>query len=300
MSFLVQFRMYSNTFRLNFAVTQYTITTSSQPVAGGTTAGGGTFDGGSLRTVVATAAQGYRFVNWKENGTVVSTDASYPFTLNSHRTLVATFEALPCTHAWGAWSVATPATCATAGERSRLCNICGASEKETLAALGHDMPAAWTERAAAACEVAGEEFRKCTRCTFEETRAIAALAHAWGEWTVTKEPTVSADGEETRTCSLCGKEETRAIEKLPQVTGIVETRRTSLAQSTSATSLQAWTCHGLLRVTGLTVGETLRIYSASGALVHHSIATSGEADVPLRAQGVYIVHSGDNTVKVVF
>jgi hypothetical protein len=57
---------------------------------------------------------------------------------------------------------------------------------------------------------------------------------------------------------------------------------------------------GLLHVEGLTIGKTLSIYSASGSLVHQSVATSNEADIALKADGTYIIQSEDRTVKVVF
>jgi uncharacterized repeat protein (TIGR02543 family) len=64
--------------------------------------------------------------------------------------------------------------------------------------------------------------------------------------------------------------------------------------------LQAWIHNGLLHVSGLTAGETLSIYSAAGQLVYKGVAASEEADIPLRAQGVYIVQSGEKTVTVIF
>ena len=62
---------------------------------GGTVSGGGTFALGSQVTVTATAASGYSFRAWVKNGTnqVVSTSASYTFTLNGQVDLVATFNA---------------------------------------------------------------------------------------------------------------------------------------------------------------------------------------------------------------
>ena len=51
----------------------------------------GTFAAASPRTVTATAKTGFAFVNWTENGTEVSTSASYDFTLNASRELVANF-----------------------------------------------------------------------------------------------------------------------------------------------------------------------------------------------------------------
>ena len=90
---------YSRQFTLNYeaTVTTYTITTTSQPSPGGTTSGGGTFNAGTSRTVTATPNSGYAFVNWKENGSIVSTNANYTFTLNGNRNLVANFQTIPVT-----------------------------------------------------------------------------------------------------------------------------------------------------------------------------------------------------------
>ena len=74
-------------------VIPYTITLSSNPAAGGTTTGAGTFNLGSSVTVTATANAGYTFANWTENGSVVSTNANYQFTISGNRTLVANFTA---------------------------------------------------------------------------------------------------------------------------------------------------------------------------------------------------------------
>lgn len=73
------------------ASANYTIATSSNPVAGGTTTGGGTYASGASVTVTATANGGYIFTNWTENGNVVSTNASYSFTISANRNLVANF-----------------------------------------------------------------------------------------------------------------------------------------------------------------------------------------------------------------
>jgi uncharacterized repeat protein (TIGR02543 family) len=70
------------------------IATSSAPIAGGITTGGGKFAQGSLTTVAATPNTGYTFVNWTENGNVVSTSSSYPFKMAGNRTLVANFAPL--------------------------------------------------------------------------------------------------------------------------------------------------------------------------------------------------------------
>ena len=69
----------------------YTVTLSASPAEGGTVTGGGSYADGASITVTATAADGYTFVSWRENGSVVSTDASYTFTVTGDRTLMATF-----------------------------------------------------------------------------------------------------------------------------------------------------------------------------------------------------------------
>ncbi len=76
----------------NFTV-QYVLGLSANPIAGGTTSGGGAFNAGSTATAVATANPGYLFTNWTEAGVVVSTLASYPVTISGNRTLVANFTA---------------------------------------------------------------------------------------------------------------------------------------------------------------------------------------------------------------
>ena len=70
------------------------IAVSASPSRGGTVAGGGSFNPGTSRTVIATANAGYRFTNWTEGNTVVSTTASYTFIVSSTRALVANFAPL--------------------------------------------------------------------------------------------------------------------------------------------------------------------------------------------------------------
>ncbi len=77
----------------NFAQTagSYTITVSASPARGGNVSGGGTFAGGTSHTVTAIPTGRFHFVNWTENGSFVSSSASYTFTLNANRNLVGNF-----------------------------------------------------------------------------------------------------------------------------------------------------------------------------------------------------------------
>lgn len=88
--------VYNGCYAVSSAVTvtvvpTYTLTTSSSPTAGGSTTGGGTYNSGTSVTVSATANSGYTFINWTENGNIVSTNASYTFTISANRNLVANF-----------------------------------------------------------------------------------------------------------------------------------------------------------------------------------------------------------------
>jgi ELWxxDGT repeat protein len=57
----------------------YIITTSSMPVAGGNTSGGGGYHQGDTVTLVATPNPGYNFVNWTESGFNVDSSSTYEF-----------------------------------------------------------------------------------------------------------------------------------------------------------------------------------------------------------------------------
>ena len=67
------------------------VTVRSNPTAGGTVTGANIYSLGDAVTVTATANEGYYFVNWTENGVVVSTNAIYNFTVTNSRALVANF-----------------------------------------------------------------------------------------------------------------------------------------------------------------------------------------------------------------
>ncbi len=71
------------------------VTLSSNPIAGGTTSGAGTFAQNAIVTVTATPNANYTFTNWTNNGAVVSTSSNYQFKMAGNRTLVANFTAVP-------------------------------------------------------------------------------------------------------------------------------------------------------------------------------------------------------------
>ena len=75
----------------HFSLNHYNITVSADPETGGTASGGGSFTYGQTCSLTATPNTGYAFVNWTKNGTVVSSNASYSFTVNDNGNYVAHF-----------------------------------------------------------------------------------------------------------------------------------------------------------------------------------------------------------------
>jgi hypothetical protein len=77
------------------AAGQFALNLSSSPAAGGTTTGSGSFAAGTNVAITATANNGYTFVNWTDNGSVVSSSSNFQLALNSSRSLVANFRVIP-------------------------------------------------------------------------------------------------------------------------------------------------------------------------------------------------------------
>ncbi len=71
---------------------KYDVAAAASPSAGGTVTGSGEYKGGAPVTVSATAAEGYEFVNWTEEGAVVSTELNYKIALLENRNLLANFK----------------------------------------------------------------------------------------------------------------------------------------------------------------------------------------------------------------
>ncbi len=82
-----------------------TISVSANPTDGGTVNGEGTCAYGQSYSVHAMPNTGFYFANWTENGSVVSTDANYTFTVTDSRNLVANFTAYPTGAINGQFSV---------------------------------------------------------------------------------------------------------------------------------------------------------------------------------------------------
>ena len=79
------------TYVANFELNSYEVTATANPVAGGTISGTGSYNHGTTATLTATANEGYTFTNWKKGNTIVTSNATYSFTVTEATTLVANF-----------------------------------------------------------------------------------------------------------------------------------------------------------------------------------------------------------------
>ena len=88
---------------------------SAEPVNAGTVTGNGVYPAGAAVSVIASANPGYVFVNWTENGAVISTSPAYSFLSTVSRTLAANFIAQPrvtYTAGGGTMTISWPAAAA--------------------------------------------------------------------------------------------------------------------------------------------------------------------------------------------
>lgn len=79
----------------NSNIVAYRISASASPAAGRSVSGGGSYGHGESVSLRATPNSGYRFLQWTEAGTIVSTNETYSFTAISDRSLTAVFEQIP-------------------------------------------------------------------------------------------------------------------------------------------------------------------------------------------------------------
>lgn len=99
---------------------------------------------------------------------------------------------------WTVGEVTTPATCMTAGVRTRTCEVCGYTKTETIPALGHDFENSTIYRYNGT-----QHWKKCAKCDAEDTD------HKTNHTVVTdkaKPATTTETGlTEGKHCDVCGK-----------------------------------------------------------------------------------------------
>lgn len=65
-----------------------------------------------------------------------------------------------------------------------------------------------------------------------------------------------------------------------------------------SSSLKAYASNGMLHVSGLQAGISLRIYNLAGQLIYSGTAKAAEEHISLATQGVYVVVAGEESTKV--
>ena len=112
-----------------------------------------------------------------------------------------TFTAIEKEHSYGSWKTTQPATCTTAGTKTRECVLCGHKETQTISATGHSY-GSWTTTKAATCTVSGTKTRTCSSCGNKETQTISATGHQYTTTVIA--PTTTSQGYTLHKCSVCG------------------------------------------------------------------------------------------------
>lgn len=73
--------------------TDFSVATIANPMTAGTVNGGGIFNAGASVNLSVSSNNGFSFVNWTENGNVISTNPTYSSPVNGNRNIVANFSA---------------------------------------------------------------------------------------------------------------------------------------------------------------------------------------------------------------
>lgn len=109
-----------------------------------------------------------------------------------------------CTHLYGDWIVKKSATCVSAGEKYRVCDLCYKTEVEEIPAAGDHTYGEWVISNEATCTAQGEKYRICTMCNNKETAVIPAAGHSFSdEWTVDIPSSYFETGEKSHHCTRC-------------------------------------------------------------------------------------------------
>ena len=99
----------------------------------------------------------------------------------------------------------TPASCTSDGKIIVRCSVCGITETETLAAMGHNM-GGYKVTKEATCKSEGRETSTCSVCSYEESRVIPLKAHDQKVTVDAVAATCTKQGKtEGKKCSVCGK-----------------------------------------------------------------------------------------------
>jgi len=155
-------------------------------------------------------------------------------------------------HSYGEWITTKDATCTEAGNKQKICSVCGDVVNENIDVLGHNMKLLLTKGnceegillkyySCTTCEQLetkeesippqqhnmklvsvdgnceeGTIYKEyeCTICGYNEFGMSSPLNHSYGEWEIIKEATCTEAGYKQKTCSVCNDVVTESIEAL--------------------------------------------------------------------------------------
>ncbi len=106
-------------------------------------------------------------------------------------------------------------TCTKEGTITSTCTMCKRTEKEPIAALGHDFDTTFTVDKPATCTEEGVNSKHCKRCDATKDKVnTPALGHDFDEGVITKKATETKEGVKTFTCTRCETKNNIALKKL--------------------------------------------------------------------------------------
>lgn len=105
-------------------------------------------------------------------------------------------------HDFSDWYITTEATCVEVGIESRMCQVCGETETRETTTVDHDYESYTYD---ATCDTAGETVYICSVCNDTYTEIIESLGHIESEAYLNKEPTITEEGIKIKTCLVCGE-----------------------------------------------------------------------------------------------
>ncbi|MBQ3099728.1 MAG: hypothetical protein IJC50_01935, partial [Clostridia bacterium] len=159
-----------------------------------------------------TLEQGHTLASVSFKLSVVNGKAAATWTGDGHMTA----DAHTCE--FGDFVVTTAPTCSNEGVETRLCEVCGATETNTLARLSETGEHVWGEWAVtreSTCAAKGEEARTCEVCGDVETNGLPTTDdHTWGEWKEDPAPTCDKNGSSVSMCIYCAKRTTKKLDPL--------------------------------------------------------------------------------------
>ena len=174
-------------------------------------------------------------------------------------------------HIWDAGTVTKEPTCATPGENTFCCIVCGGTKTELIATVPDaHMWDEGTVTTEASCNDAGIMTYTCIECGATKTEAIDAFGshdfsdwqmlnekwhgrvcsrcgahiegyHRWGDGIVTQEPTCATPGARTFLCVFCGGTKTEPIATVPDAHTWDDGTVTTEASCTAA-GIMTFTC----------------------------------------------------------